>query len=125
MLRVSLYGLCVVLDVASGLTWVVTPALVYEWLYPELVGRGALSSVEQGGWLLLSRGVYSALYLRDVSRWGPLWWVSAPLNVWSLAALSHLGAGGGYWHGLQLVLSLALGVMAYRGGGANAHKQRR
>ena len=115
-MRVSAQGVargsCASLDLLTGLTWLCTPALVIEWLYPELNGRGGLVWVEQGGWLLISRGAWVAL--STSSSWMSLWWAPVPLHLWALGALSHLGGGAALWHGAQLGVAGLIALLARR-----------
>lgn len=97
-----------------GGIWTIYPPLVYEWLYPELLGQGALIWVEQGGWLLLSRAILTIMPIGHSMSWGLLWWVTMPMHLWSLVALSHLGYGGMVWHTLQLLMILWLSIVYRR-----------
>jgi hypothetical protein len=124
-MRRALTSLCVSADILTGLLWLGAPALIYEWLYPELSGRAALIWVEQGGWLLLARGGYTALCSSELTRWGALWWVSAPMHAWSLSALAHLGTGGRWWHLTQLTLTLLITWVAIAQRPLSAHVQAR
>jgi len=105
-----LAALCVSSDALFGFICVAYPALALEWLYPERSGLSPLIWIEQGGWLLLARAAWVFKARATRARWLALWWVAAPLHIWSLSALSHLGRGGALWHAVELLLTALLAL---------------